>query len=294
MSIKKISKSFLLTALIIVITASASLAAPESKERTVLTVGSVTLSEAEILSLIAGNSGGNEMMTTLMLSQSSLDDRRNITNQISEAVLFAEAAKGERLDQQPDIAFQIKWQTIQVLLQAYFDRVASAWDFSSATAKKYYNDHKEEFVQTEAVMAAHILTETEQDAIIAAIEAAGSEGFAAAVVKYSRDPQTAMTGGELGWVEKDMMVAPVEKAIMNGKSGEIVGPVQSEYGWHVIKIGERRPRRQLAYEETGNAVFESMQVAYIEQELQNLRAKYPVTVDDEALKTLGGIPAPAE
>lgn len=294
MTVRKMFKLFFITALIMIIAAPAPLAAAENGERTVLTVGSVTFNESDTLRLIMGSVSGNEMMAMLLLSQSSLEDRKLITDQIAEAALFSEAAKEVKLDQQPDIAFQIKWQTIQTLVQAYFEKIASGWDFSSAAAEKYYNANKESFMQNEAVMAAHILTLSEADALMAAVESMGAGGFAEAAKKYSRDPNSAQNGGDLGWVEAGMMVPPVGEAIMNGKPGEMIGPVQSDYGWHIIKIGERRPRRRLTFAEAGDAVFEQLQREYIERELQKLRAKYPVTVDDEALRTLGGINAPAE
>lgn len=291
MPTQKSFKVLYLVAFILLSAAPASFAAPASEDRTILTVGSASFSEPEVIRLIMGGSGGNEMMAALMLAQSPLADRRQIVDQIAQAVLFSQGARGAGLDQKPDTAFQIKWQTVQILVQAYFDQVSAGWDFSSAAAEKYFNANRSEFVQKEAVKAAHILTETEQDALMAALEAMGGD-FSAAALKYSLDPNTAQNGGDLGWVEKGRMAGPVEEAIMKGTPGQITGPVKSEFGWHIIKIGERRAEKQLTMAEAGETVLQDMQNHYIEQELEKLREKYPVTINDEVLKTLGGIPAP--
>lgn len=277
--------------MILIITAAASLAAESPGDRTVLTVGSETFSESEILRLITSSAGGNEMMVTLMLAQSGLDDRRVIVEQIADVVLFAEAAKDEKFDTKADIAFQIRWQTMQTLLQAYFEQISAKWDYSEAAVRKYYNEHRGDFVRNEAVKASHILTATESDALMAGLEARASD-FGAAAQKYSRDPNTAQNGGELGWVEKGMMVAPVEEAIMKGKPGDIIGPVQSEYGWHIIKIEERRAGGQLTFEESREDARQGLEHTYVDQELKRLKEKYPITVNNEALGTIGGIPAP--
>jgi len=62
------------------------------------------------------------------------------------------------------------------------------------------------------------------------------EDFAALAKQYSQDPGSAERGGELGWVERGMMVDPFEKALFALKEGEISAPVQTDFGWHLIKL----------------------------------------------------------
>lgn len=290
MSVQRTSKLFFTIMLIMLTAATAAFAAEASRDRAILTVGSEVFNDTEIINVLVGLGEVNEMMVALMLSQTTLQDRREFVGQIADAVLFAEAAKGVKLDQRTDVAFQIRWQTLQTLVQAYFEQVSAQWDFSEPAARKYYKEHSAQFFRKEAVRAAHILTETESEALTAALEATSSN-FDDAAQKYSRDTSTAQNGGDLGWVEKGTMTAPVDEAIMNGAPGQLVGPVQSEYGWHIIKIEERRGAGQLTFEESKQAIFNSMQSTYVDQELRALRVKYPVTIDDEALGVIGGIPA---
>ena len=289
MLLRNLAKILAICSLVFILGASGAMAA----DKPVLTVGSSTLDEKEVLNLMATTTGGNEMMVGLMLAQSTLKDRVDLVNQMAHALLFAEAAKRRGLESRPDIAFQIKWQTMQILTQAYFEQNSAKWDMSEKAVKNYYETHKNEFYQAPASHARHILSQTEGDALNAALEVYKTKDFAKAASEYSRDPNSAKNGGDLGWVEKGMMVAPVEAAIEGASIGSLVGPVKSDYGWHIIEVTERRPGKQLNFEESAEMVVQALQKHYFENELKELQAKFSVNIDEEALKNLGGIPAPA-
>ena len=289
MSFKKITKIISVFAFVLLTGASAATAA----DKPVLTVGTSTLDEKEVLNLMATTTGGNQMMVGLMLAQSTLPERVDLVNQMAHALLFAEAAKTRGLDSRPDVAFQIKWQTMQILMQAYFEQNASKWDMSEKAVRNYYETHKEEFYQKPGAHTRHILTQTEGDALSAALEVYKTKDFAKVASEYSRDPNSANNGGDLGWVEKGMMVAPVEAAIEAASIGSLVGPVKSDYGWHIIEVTERRSGRQLSFDESVERAVQGLQKQYLDNELKELGAKFSVKIDEAALENLGGIPAPA-
>ena len=289
MSFKKVTKLIALFSFVVLVAASAAMAA----DKPVLTVGTSTLDEKEVLNLMATTTGGNQMMVGLMLAQSTLPERVDLVNQMAHALLFAEAARSKGLEARPDIAFQIKWQTMQILMQGYFEQNASKWDMSEKAVRNYYDTHKEEFYQKPGAHTRHILSQTEGDALNAALEVYKTKDFAKVASEYSRDPNSAKNGGDLGWVEKGMMVAPVEAAIEGSSVGSLVGPVKSDYGWHIIEVTERRPGKQLSFEESAERAVQGLQKQYLENELKELQAKFSVNIDEEALKNLGGVPAPA-
>ena len=289
MSFKKVTKLIALFSFVVLVAASAAMAA----DKPVLTVGTSTLDEKEVLNLMATTTGGNQMMVGLMLAQSTLPERVDLVNQMAHALLFAEAARSKGLEARPDIAFQIKWQTMQILMQGYFEQNASKWDMSEKAVRNYYDTQKEEFYQKPGAHTRHILSQTEGDALNAALEVYKTKDFAKVASEYSRDPNSAKNGGDLGWVEKGMMVAPVEAAIEGASVGSLVGPVKSDYGWHIIEVTERRPGKQLSFEESAERAVQGLQKQYLENELKELQAKFSVNIDEEALKNLGGIPAPA-
>ncbi|MDL2298488.1 peptidylprolyl isomerase [Synergistaceae bacterium OttesenSCG-928-D05] len=289
---KKIIRLVIFTVLIMAFTLPA-FAADSSPNKPILTVGSSTMNAQEIFQMLVSSAGGNEMMAAMILSQSTLEERTALVQQMADALVFAEAAKALGYDKNPDIAMQIKWQTTQLLVQAYFNAISTKWDFSDTALRKYYNAHKEEFVQAPASRTRHILSHTQQDSMNVAMKLLETGDFEAAALEYSRDPNSARNGGDLGWVEKGMLVGPVEDAIESAVPGSVTGPVQSDFGWHLIKVEERRPEKQLSFEEAGDEVPQRLQRYYIDQEIQKLRKDFTVTVDTEALENLGGVPAPA-
>lgn len=86
-----------------------------------------------------------------------------------------------------------------------------------------------------SVRASHILVGNQKDAqgIIDRLDK--GEDFAALAKRFSKCPSKAK-GGDLGWFSKGDMVKPFEDACFAGKTGDVVGPVQTEFGYHVIKI----------------------------------------------------------
>lgn len=88
--------------------------------------------------------------------------------------------------------------------------------------------------------AAHILVETEEKAA-ELVELAKADGadFAALAKEHSTGP-SGPNGGDLGWFSAGMMVAPFEEAVASMEAGDVAGPVQTQFGWHVIKLMEVR------------------------------------------------------
>ncbi len=108
--------------------------------------------------------------------------------------------------------------------------------------KKYYESHKKEIEdQYDEVKASHILVSNEAsaDKILKMIKAKKIT-FSAAAKKYSKDTASATNGGELGWFTRNQMVKPFSDAAFSAKVGQIVGPVQSQYGWHLIDVEGKR------------------------------------------------------
>lgn len=86
-----------------------------------------------------------------------------------------------------------------------------------------------------SVRASHILVSNEKDAKSIMDRLGKGEDFAALAKRFSKCPSKSK-GGDLGWFGRGDMVKPFEDACFNGRTGDVVGPVQTEFGYHVIKI----------------------------------------------------------
>ncbi len=89
------------------------------------------------------------------------------------------------------------------------------------------------------VHASHILVKSEDQAILLKAKIDGGESFEDLAKQNSECPSGA-NGGDLGWFGRGMMVAPFEKACFTMDDGEVSEPVQTQFGWHLIKLVESR------------------------------------------------------
>jgi hypothetical protein len=99
----------------------------------------------------------------------------------------------------------------------------------------------------EQVHAAHILVDTKDlaDTIYAELQQPGAN-FEQTARDQSNDTSTAPNGGDLGWFARGQMVDPFEQSAFSQAIGSVSQPVQSEFGWHIIKVYEREPNRALS------------------------------------------------
>ena len=89
------------------------------------------------------------------------------------------------------------------------------------------------------VSAAHILVRTEQEAIALRQQLADGADFGDLARKHSTCP-SGRDGGDLGWFRKGQMVPGFERAAFAGEKGEVVGPVKTQFGYHLIRINDKK------------------------------------------------------
>ncbi|MDR0523482.1 MAG: peptidylprolyl isomerase [Candidatus Methanoplasma sp.] len=89
------------------------------------------------------------------------------------------------------------------------------------------------------VSAAHILVKTEKEAKEIKAKIDGGESFQDLAKKRSSCP-SGKKGGDLGWFRRGQMVAPFEEAAFAAEKGKVVGPVKTEFGWHLILVKDQR------------------------------------------------------
>src|SRR5882762_6858603 len=114
--------------------------------------------------------------------------------------------------------------------------------------KKVYEDASKQISGEEEVHARHILVETEDEAKAVAEELKKGADFAERAKKKSKDPG-ASDGGDLGFFTKDQMVPEFSTVAFALEPGKISDPVKSQFGWHIIKVEEKRSRKAPEFEQ---------------------------------------------
>ena len=121
---------------------------------------------------------------------------------------------------------------------------------TEAEIKAAYEGRAAQFRVDEQRRASHILVKTkaEADTLLTEVKKAPAR-FAELAKKHSQDSGSAEKGGDLGWFGRGMMVKPFEDAVFAMKDGEIAGPVQSEFGFHVIRMTGLQAGKARSFEE---------------------------------------------
>lgn len=115
--------------------------------------------------------------------------------------------------------------------------------------KTYFDENKESFVELEQVEASHILVEDEATATEVAEKLASGGDFADLAAEYSTDTANTESGGELGYFAKGDMVEEFENTAFSMEVGTISDPVKTDYGYHIIKVTDKKEAKEAVFEE---------------------------------------------
>lgn len=147
---------------------------------------------------------------------------------------------------------------------------------SDEEAKKFYNDNIDKFKRDETVKASHILIKVEPnasaddkkkakekaEAILKQVK--GGADFAEVAKKESGCP-SAPQGGDLGFFGKGQMVPPFEKAAFAMKPGEVSDVVETQFGYHIIKLTDKRPAETVKFEETKDRIVQFLKQQKVQE-----------------------------
>lgn len=212
--------------------------------------------------------------------------RSRILERLVDQRVYTAAAHQEGVDQRPDVKVLVEQAVAEALSKAYLDARAKQVVTTDDALRAYYAQHPDDFRSVARVKARHILLKTnaEADEVVAALNAGAD--FAALAAQKSVDANTSSKGGELGWIPRGLMVKPFEDALFALKAGQVGGPVQSGYGFHVIRADEVDASRLPAFEEIRDAVRQRVIAADIERLRQQLRSRYQVKVHQDVLAAM--------
>ena len=197
--------------------------------------------------------------------------------------LFAEAAEGEKLAQGPDYETRITYLKRRALRELYFDKVLKA-SVSDADAKKMYDDQVKLIKPEEEVSARHILVETEDKAKELKEKLKGGGDFVALAKENSKDPGSKETGGDLGYFGHGQMVPQFEEAVFKMAKGDVSDPIKTQFGWHLIKLEDKRTKQPPAFDIVKDRIIQSMLLKKAQESAASLRAKAKIEFVDADLK----------
>ncbi|MCH7554945.1 MAG: peptidylprolyl isomerase [Proteobacteria bacterium] len=194
--------------------------------------------------------------------------------------LLAQAARQAGLMDDAVVKQRLAFVTTDVLQQSYLDRLLAAEITEESLRAEYEATFGSESGEAE-VSARHILLEDEA-AARAVIEALAAGGDFATLAQTRSTGPSAPGGGDLGYFTKDQMVAPFAEAAFALNPGEYTDfPVQTQFGWHVIKVEDRRRSAPPSFEDSQAEISRRMAKDYVFGLMEDLRQSAEISRFDQ-------------
>jgi peptidyl-prolyl cis-trans isomerase C len=169
------------------------------------------------------------------------DQKRDyLITYLTDVVIVSQAAEKQKIDQRDDVKARLSFDHNRVLMEAMLTD-AGKTAMTDDAMHKVYDEAVKQVPAEEEVHARHILVPTEDEAKAIEDQLKKGADFAALAKEKSKDPGAA-DGGDLGYFTKDQMVPEFADAAFKLDKGQISDPVHTQFGWHIIKIEDKRTK----------------------------------------------------
>lgn len=195
---------------------------------------------------------------------------RELVSAYVEQRLLARAALEEGLQREAEVAARLSAARDRILAASFMrSRIEAA--VTPERVRRLFDSQADVTRLGDEVRARHILVATESDArvIVAALAAGGD--FGAYARARSLDRATAPLGGEIGWFTRDMMTPSLADAAFTTPIGSISDPFQSDFGWHILEVLDRRPTRGVPFAAVEDNIRRFLTLRAIDDTLKALK-----------------------
>jgi peptidyl-prolyl cis-trans isomerase C len=216
----------------------------------------------------------------------------NVLAFLIDLKIVSKAAEDKKIADSDDFKKRMAFTRNRLLMDSLLAQEGKAAT-TDAAMKKVYEDASKQISGEQEVHARHILVESEDEAKAVKAELDKGADFAELAKKKSKDPG-ASDGGDLGFFTKEQMVPEFSEVAFKLEPGKISDPVKSQFGWHIIKVEEKRNRKAPDFEQV-KAQIET----YVTRKAQadyvgKLREAAKVERMDQAANAPAASPAPAD
>ena len=254
---------------------AAPAAAPANPDAVVAKVGDETITEADLE--FAAEDLGQELQNIPPEQR-----RAFLVTVLIDMKVMAGAARKEGMNGSEEYKRRLSYLEDRALRRAFFaEKISSTVTPEALNAA--YADFVKTFVPQDEVRASHILVATEADAKAIEDELAKGTPFEQLAKDKSMDPSGAQNGGDLGYFSRGMMVKPFEDAAFTLEVGQVSQPVQSQFGWHVIKVVDKRKSAPPTLEQVGPQLQQQVLFKNFDDTVGALKKSITIDIPDPAL-----------
>jgi peptidyl-prolyl cis-trans isomerase C len=176
----------------------------------------------------------------------------NVLSFLIDMKIVSKAAEDKKVENGEEFKKRLAFTRSRLLMDSLLATEGKVATTDEAM-KKVYQDASKQISGEQEVHARHILVESEDDAKAIAEELKKGADFAELAKKKSKDPG-ASDGGDLGFFTKDQMVPEFSNVAFTLEPGKISDPVKSQFGWHIIKVEEKRSRKAPEFEQVKSQI----------------------------------------
>ncbi|WP_409561401.1 peptidylprolyl isomerase [Hyphomicrobium sp. B1] len=268
--------TFALAGAALPLAAAADDKAPASPDKVIATIDGKPITEGDLA--VAESEIGSDMGT-----MPGPQKRASLLEFLIDNQLFAEAAEKDKLDQSADFQTRLTYLKRRALRELYFEKVIKT-GVTDADARKIYDEQVKLLKPEEEVSARHILVDTEAEAKALKEKIDKGADFAQLAKENSKDPGSKDDGGNLGYFGHGQMVPQFEEVVFKLKKGEVSDPVKTQFGWHLVKLEDRRVKQPPAFDIVKDRIIQSLLLRKAQQTAVSLRSGAKVDVVDPEIK----------
>ena len=204
--------------------------------------------------------------------------REQFLQQLVSLYLFAKKGEEDKLAETEEFQKVMANARREVLAQFAMRDVLKTVEVSQDEMEVFYNENQAQFKKGETVTAKHILVETEEkcNEILATITS-GEKTFEDAAKEFSTCP-SGQRGGDLGAFGRGQMVPEFEQAAFDAETGQVIGPVKTQFGCHLIKVEAKNEAEVATFDEVKETICQNLmqqkQNKVYTETLKDLETKY--------------------
>ncbi|MBU4602644.1 peptidyl-prolyl cis-trans isomerase, partial [bacterium] len=215
-------------------------------------------------------------------------DKSMVLDQVISEKLLIQEAKNMGLEEDNDVLEQIKKMTEQILVQVLIEReILDKVNVNDEEVSEYYEQNKGSFTEKEQIHLYNILLESEEEAQ-AILEQLKAGGDFSEIAKEKSTGPSAAQGGDLGFLTKGTVIPEIEEVVFALEVEELSEVVKTDFGFHILKITEKKPETVKALEEVKEEIIQTLlptkQKEAFDNLLEELKGKVEIEINEEALK----------
>jgi peptidyl-prolyl cis-trans isomerase C len=203
---------------------------------------------------------------------------------IDEKLLAAEAVR-DNLANDPETKRRLAAARERILGDMLVENLVER-TVSESSIRALYQDEVQSAGQSQEMHAAQIVVASQADALVVRKALAGGAMFETLAMQHSIDAQTRLSGGDLGYFTADVLPPTYADALKDAKVGDIVGPFQTDAGWVVLKLEDRRPETPISLDAARPEIVNFLTYEQVRDLLKRLR-------HDSQIKVMIGPAAPS-